>query len=115
MNDDTRNEIILDLCAVLGINSTDTEADDYKLLIAKLNTAIRAIKSARNYPERYTPQMIADDLDNYYANIFDLTIYEYNQAGAEGEISHNENGTSRSYKSRRECFLGVDAFARNMI
>ena len=48
MNDDTRAEIIMDLCAVLGINAEQTEADDYKLLIAKLNTAIRAIKSARN-------------------------------------------------------------------
>jgi len=115
MNDDTKAEIILDLCAVLDIDSTKTEGDDYKLLIAKLNTAIRAIKSARNYPASYTPQMIADDLDNYYANIFDLAIYEYNQSGAEGEIIHNENGTNRSYKSRKECFLGVDAFARNVI
>lgn len=115
MNDDTRAEIINDLCVVLGINSTETEADDYKLLIAKLNTAIRAIKSARNYPANYKPEVIANDLDNYYANIFDLTIYEYNQAGAEGEISHNENGTNRSYKSRRECFIGVDPFARSLI
>ena len=115
MNDDTRAEIILDLCAVLGINAEQTEADDYKLLIAKLNTAIRAIKSARNYPASYNDKKIADDLDNYYANIFDLTIYEYNQTGAEGEISHNENGTNRTYKSRTECFVGVIPFARRVM
>lgn len=112
MNDDTYAEIINDLCAVLGIDNSQTEASDYKLLIAKLNIAIRAIKSARNYPESWKPETIKNDLDNYYANIFDLTIYEYNQIGAEGEISHNENGTSRSYKSRRECFIGVVPFAR---
>lgn len=115
MNDDTRNEIIEDLCALLEIDSEQTEADDYKLLIAKLNTAIRAIKSARNYPASYTKRMIADDLDNYYTNIIDLTIYEFNQTGAEGEISHNENGTSRTYKSRRECFLGINSFAKGVI
>ena len=115
MNDDTREEIIKDLCAVLGINSAETEADDYKLLIAKLNIAIRAIKAARNYPASWKPKAIADDLDNYYANIFDLALYEYNQAGAEGEISHNENGTNRTYKSRRECFLGVVSFASGIL
>jgi hypothetical protein len=115
MNDDTRDEIIKELCIVLDIDETQTEADDYKLLIAKLNNAIRAIKSARNYPANYTSKMIADDLDNYYANIFDLAVYEYNQSGAEGEISHNENGTNRTYKSRRECFVGVIPFAKVLI
>lgn len=115
MNDDTRADIIQELCTILGINSEDTEAEDYKLLIAKLNAAIRAIKGARDYPKSYTDKMIADDLDNYYANILDLTIYEYNQIGAEGEISHNENGTSRTYKSRLECFAGVVAFAKGLV
>lgn len=115
MNDDTRADMITELCVVLEIDDTQTEAADYKLLIAKLNNAIRAIKSARNYPASYTDKMIADDLDNYYANIFDLAIYEYNQSGAEGEISHNENGTNRTYKSRRECFVGVIPFAKGLV
>lgn len=115
MNDDTRAEIINELCVVLGIDTEQTEADDYKLLIAKLNNAIRAIKSARNYPAGYTTKMIADDLDDYYENILDLTIYDFNQIGAEGEQSHNENGTNRTYKSRRECFRGVIAFARGLV
>ena len=115
MNDDTRAEIINELCILLGIDDTQTEADDYKLLIAKLNNAIRAIKNARSYPASYTNKMIADDLDNYYENILDLTIYDYNQIGAEGEISHNENGTNRTYKSRRECFRGVIPFAKGLV
>ena len=58
-------------------------------------------------------QMEKDYLDDYYDNVKDLTIYDYLQNGATGEVTHNENGTNRTWKSRRECFLGIVSFAES--
>ena len=114
MNEELITQLINELCTELGINN-DTEDVEYQKLISKLNSAIRAIKRVINFPAYYTVGMIADYLDNYYDNIKDLTIYDYLQNGAEGELTHNENGTNRHWKSRRECFLGIVSFAESII
>lgn len=103
-------QLIAELCLDLDINN-NTEDAEYKKLISKLNSAIRAIKRVINFPPSYTEEMITDYLDDYYDNIKDLTLYDYLQNGATGELTHNENGTNRTWKSRRECFLGIVSFA----
>lgn len=103
------------MLAELSVELADdaTEVDTAKLT-AKLNNAIRDVERAINYPSYYTKEMIESDLKQYYGNIHDLTIYDYNQIGAEGEVSHNENGTNRTWKSRKECFNGIVAFAKGL-
>lgn len=113
MNEETLTQLITELCIDLGIDSTDTEGTKYKKLISKLNSAIKAIKRVINFPESYTEEMEADYLENYYDNVKDLTLYDYLQNGATGELTHNENGTNRTWKSRRECFIGIDSFAES--
>ena len=112
MNEDLRTQLITELCTDLGIVN-DTEDSEYQKLISKLNSAIRAIVREINFPAYYTTKMIADYLDIYYDNIKDLTLYDYLQNGATGELTHNENGTNRTWKSRRECFLGIVSFAES--
>lgn len=112
MNEQTLTELIAELCEDLGI-ANDTEDAEYKKLISKLNSAIKAIKREINFPSSYTEQMEKDYLDDYYDNVKDLTIYDYLQNGATGEVTHNENGTNRTWKSRRECFLGIVSFAES--
>ena len=113
MNEDKMTELIAELCIDLEINN-DTEDSEYKKLISKLNSAIKAIKRVINFPASYTEEMERDYLDNYYDNIKDLTLYDFLQNGATGELIHNENGTNRSWKSRRECFVGIDSFASSI-
>lgn len=112
MNERTREQLIIELCEDLDIKNY-AEDPEYKKLISKLNSAIKAIKRLINFPESYTEQMEADYLDDYYDNIKDLTLYDYLQNGATGEVTHNENGTSRTWKSRRECFYGIVSFAES--
>jgi hypothetical protein len=113
MNEQLMTQLIEELCEDLGIKN-DTEDSKYKKLISKLNSAIKAIKRVINFPESYTEEMERDYLDDYYDNIKDLTLYDYLQNGATGEVTHNENGTNRTWKSRRECFLGIDSFASSV-
>lgn len=113
MNEELMTQLIEELCEDLDIKNY-TEDSEYKKLISKLNSAIKAIKRVINFPESYTEEMERDYLDDYYDNIKDLTLYDYLQNGASGEVTHNENGTNRTWKSRRECFYGIDSFASSI-
>lgn len=109
LNKKTRDELIEELLVELDIKD-DTEDVEYRKLISRLDSAVKAIKRVINFPESYNEQMEADYLDDYYDNIKDLTTYDYLQDGANGEVTHNENGTNRTWKSRRECFFGIVSF-----
>lgn len=112
MNEQDKALMLADLTAELSSDATEV---DTALLTAKLNNAIRDVIRAINFPPYYTAKQREDGLIKYYGNIHDLTIYDYNQIGAEGEVSHNENGTNRTWKSRKECFNGIVAFAQGLL
>lgn len=104
-------ELFEDLYSELEIEEDDeTSAVQLK---SKIKNAIREVKSARRYPESYTDDDIISDLYNYYGNIHNLALYDYNQIGVEGQTGHNENGTSRTYKNRSDCLLGVVSMCRS--
>lgn len=73
----------------------------------KLVGAIREVKRARKYPSYYTDEQIQTDLYEYYSNIRNIALYDYNKIGAEGETSHSENGVNRSYGDRDKLFAGI--------
>lgn len=76
-------------------------------LKSKVVNAIREVKRARKYPPYYTDEQIQTDLYEYYSNIRNIALYDYNKIGAEGESSHNENGVNRSYTDRNKLFSGI--------
>ena len=104
------SEILEDLIAELEDSGNFNKA----ALAAKVKAAAREIRRDRNYPDFYSEEMVVKDLSNYYSNIHDLAMYDYNQSGAEGQTSHNENGTSRAWKPRSDCKLGVIAICKSM-
>ena len=85
---------------------------DKVLLLQKVKNAVREVQRTRDYHESYQHEQIANDLERYYSNIRGLAIYDYNQIGAEGQVSHSESGESRSWADRLECLNGVVAVAR---
>lgn len=105
-----QNEIFTDLSIELGI----TDNADMSVLKVKIKNAIREVKNARNYPSYYDDEKIKSDMENYYSNIKDIALYDYNQIGAEGQVSHSENGTSRAWKDRKECFNGIIPFVHTV-
>lgn len=113
MNEELMAQLIAELCTDLGIDETQTEDPKYKKLMSKLNSSIRAITREIGFPDYYKQEDISVYLERYYDNIKDLTLYDFLQNGATGEITHSENGINRSWKSRRECFLGVVRFAKS--
>lgn len=87
-----------------------TEDSDLDILTFKIKNAIREVKKERNYQPHHTEKFIEKDLENYYSNIHDLALYDFSQVGGEGQLSHSENGTSRTWKDRKECLKGIIPF-----
>lgn len=98
-------EIIEDLTTELSAE----EGDKFNpaLLASKVRTAYRAVKTARRYPGSYTEAMIERDMDNYYAQIREIAMYDYNQTGAEGQTQYSQDGVSIHYVDRDSLFYGV--------
>ena len=98
-----QDEIIADLTLELGAEPTFNE----NALRQKVINAIREVKTARKYPSYYTEEQIARDLYNFYSNVRNIALYDYNKMGAEFEQSHNENSVSRSFVERNSLFSGI--------
>lgn len=101
------NEILEDLGNELELSEGDSKI---AALTSKIKNAIREVRLKRNYPEHFTEEQIVKDLQKHYSNIRELALYDFNQVGAEGQTSHHENGTNRTWKSRNDCLIGVFAY-----
>lgn len=114
--DALQNEILADLGNELGLLDLEThealsgKERDVACLSSKIKNAVREIKRIRNYQPHHTKEFIEKDMEAFYSNIRELALYDYNQVGGEGQISHSENGTSRTWKDRKECFNDIAAF-----
>lgn len=97
-------ELLSDLSAELSI--TDPNFNE-NLLLPKIRNAVREVKRARKYPQNCKEKWIENDLYGYFSNIRNIALYDYNQIGAEGQVSSNENGIGRTYRDRNELFGGI--------
>ena len=109
MSAELREEIVAELTVELQEDSAFNAA----ILESKVKNAIREVKMKRNYTATsYSEEQIAEDLYNYYSVIKNVALYDYNQSGTEGQTSHSENGTSRTWGNRDDLFKGVHAFVK---
>lgn len=103
------NDLLEDLAAELS--GTDPNFKQ-ALILPKIKNAIREVRRARNYPKYYAESAIVEDLENYYSNIRNIALYDYNKIGGEYEDSHSENSTSRSFVDRNNLFSGIIPLSR---
>lgn len=82
------------------------------MLRVKVDSAVREVKRARRYPAHYTEAMIERDLLEFFSNIKNIALYDYNQIGIEGQSASSENGENRTFVDRNTLFRGVIPFAR---
>lgn len=102
-------EIMADLTAELSI--ADPKFNP-ALLLPKVRNAMREVKRARGYPESYTSEQIETDMYNYYSNIRNIALYDYNQIGNEFSSSSSENSVGVHWIDRNKLFAGIYAFVK---
>lgn len=98
-------DIIEDLTEEL--NMTEGKQFNDTLLQSKVNAAYREVKLARKYPSTYSDIVIESDMENYYPVIRAISLYDYNQIGAEGQTQYSADGTSIHYVDRDKLFKDV--------
>ena len=104
-----------------------TDAEKLELVKAQLNISDTSLDTTLN---AYLTMAAQEILTWYYTNRgsvpananvpykYEITqiqavIEGFTHSGAEGEKTHNENGINRTWKSRRECFIGIVSFAKS--
>lgn len=109
MNLTMEEELIADLTAELSVVD---EKFNPSLLTVKIKNALREVKKARRYPNYYTEEQIAKDMYNFYTNVREIALNDYNKVGIDTENSHSENGVSATFMERNKLFAGVIPLAR---
>ena len=88
-----------------------TEYLGYEANALVIQLAIERFASLRNYPSSYTDEMKIADMRNNIAKIAMAVVEIDAKDGAENQLSHSENGTSRSYYDGIMAYKGVIGFA----
>ena len=83
------------------------ESIDNDLLVVKVKSAIRDVKTARRYPASYSTEMIEADMENLFSQIKAIAMFDYNQIGAEGQKGYSADGENIQYLDRNSLFSGV--------
>lgn len=76
-----------------------------------VNLAIEAFETLRNYPDSWDDEKKLADLEKNKAKIAMAAIEIDSKNGAENQLSHSENGISRSFSEYLMAYKGVVGFA----
>lgn len=90
----------------------EDSAKDIEISSVAVGKAIEQFRDIRNYPRRYDESQILEDMQKYKYTIAERAVEIASKAGAEGEISHNENGVSRGYKEGSLAYQDLVGFVR---
>ena len=97
----------------LKVEFQNTPEYSEAILRNKIKSVIRELRMKRNYiASGLSEDEIEADMECYYSVILNVARYDYNQMGAEGEVTHSENGILRTYESRDSLWKGVHAFVK---
>lgn len=107
---DLAERIIEDLTEEL--NMSEGKQFNSTLLQSKVNAALREVRLARKYPSTYNEAVIESDMENYYSVIRAVSLFDYNQIGAEGQTQYSADGTSIHYLDRDKLFKDVTPIAK---
>lgn len=104
-----QKEVVLDLKHKIDGEGEKVDTNTLNIIV---KSVIREIIQIREYPESWDEESIVADLGNYYSTIMKVAEYDFNMMGAEGELSHSENGVSRNYVDRNTYFKNVYKFVK---
>lgn len=86
-------------------------APDITISSMVVSLAIESFETLRNYPSSWGKDKILEDLDKNKAKIAMAAIEIESKNGAENQLSHSENGISRTFSDCLMAYKGVIGFA----
>jgi hypothetical protein len=107
----TAEEMKNDILSEISVELSSENSFNRDFLSVKIVNAIREVKRARKYPNFYTEEMIDADMEQFYPNVKNIALFDYNQIGIEWQSASSENGESRTFIDRNKLFYGIIPFA----
>lgn len=86
-------------------------APDITISSMVVSLAIESFETLRNYPGSWNEDKILADLEKNKAQIAMAAIEIESKNGAENQLSHSENGISRTFSDCLMAYKGVIGFA----
>ena len=86
------------------LNTTEGKKFNATLLQSKVTAVYYEVKAARKYPKNYPDYLIESDMEDYYHVIRSVSLFDYNQTGAEGQSQYSADGVSIHYVDRDKLF-----------
>ena len=96
---------------IADVKSMTTEYLGYEANALVIQLAIEQFETIRNYPPSWDETKKLADMENHKAKIAMAAIEIDSKDGAENQLSHSENGTSRSYYDGIMAYKDVIGFA----
>ena len=96
---------------IADVKSMTTEYLGYEANALVIQLAIEQFETIRNYPASFDEAKKLADMEKHKAKIAMAAIEIDSKDGAENQLSHSENGTSRSYYDGIMAYKGVIGFA----
>ena len=96
---------------IADVKSMTTEYLGYEANVLVIQLAIEQFVSLRNYPASFDEAKKLADMEKHKAKIAMAAIEIDSKDGAENQLSHSENGTSRSYYDGIMAYKDVIGFA----
>ena len=96
---------------IADVKSMTTEYLGYEANALVIQLAIEQFETIRNYPASWDETKKLADMEKHKAKIAMAAIEIDAKDGAENQLSHSENGTSRSYYDGIMAYKDVIGFA----
>lgn len=107
----TEDEVSLADQFKADVKAMTTEYLGYEVSALVLQLAIEQFETIRNYPKSYTEEMKIADMRKNISKIAMAVVEIDSKDGAENQLSHSENGISRSYYEGIMAYKDVIGFA----
>lgn len=108
----TDAELMQEIVDELTIELKNEPTFDADVLTLKVKDAYRKVRGRKCYENtsKGEDDILSDLSIKHFQDIKDVARYNYNMIGAEGEVSHSENGTSRTFRTEDEVLGNICAY-----
>ena len=98
---------------VLALEMSADPTYNADVVASKVSAVVRELVQRRRYMKSgMADWAIVEDLENYYTQALNVSRFDFNTIGAEGEDRHTENGIDRSFIDRSKLWAGVVPISR---
>ena len=101
------------ICDILKIEMLGDPAYKEDVVASKVSAVVKELMQRRRYRKSGMPDYAVEvDINDYFAQALNVSRYDYNTIGAEGEDRHTENGIDRTFTERGKLWAGVVPISR---